>query len=56
MTVIYKKMTQTQNDCCRVFVVDPFGKYSLNASGFIKGWKYDIFCRCIIYLDYPHPV
>ena len=46
MTVIYKKMTQTQ-----MIVVDPFGKYSLNASGFIKGWKYDIFCRCIIYLD-----
>ncbi len=51
MTVIYKKMTQTQMIVVGYLLLILFGKYSLNASGFIKGWKYDIFCRCIIYLD-----
>jgi len=46
-----KKDDTDADDCCRVFAADSFGKYSLNASGFIKGWKYDIFCRCIIHLD-----
>mgnify|MGYP000627189036 CR=1 FL=1 len=48
MTVIYKKMTQTQMIVVGYLLLILLGSILLMLP---VSWKYDIFCRCIIYLD-----